>query len=128
MKKPPTSPHLQIYRWQWTMFFSILHRMTGVVITAGMAFLCLKLTIFAFYPPAFDVFIDIGNTLIFILIKSCFAWSLLYHMFQGIRHLIFDAAKLLDLRYARLSGYIAFSAATLIWLLSLEKLTNYNLF
>ena len=25
----PLSPHLQIYRWNWTMAMSIFHRVTG---------------------------------------------------------------------------------------------------
>ncbi len=31
----PLSPHLQIYRWEITMFLSILHRATGVALAAG---------------------------------------------------------------------------------------------
>ncbi len=31
----PLSPHLQIYRWQWTMTLSILHRATGVALSVG---------------------------------------------------------------------------------------------
>ena len=31
----PLSPHLQIYRWQWTMALSILHRATGVALSVG---------------------------------------------------------------------------------------------
>ena len=47
-QKKPLSPHLQIYRWRWTMLFSIMHRITGVIITAGVAFLCIKLIAFGF--------------------------------------------------------------------------------
>ena len=28
----PLSPHLQVYKWQWTMMFSIVHRSTGVAL------------------------------------------------------------------------------------------------
>ena len=31
----PLSPHLQIYRWQLTSVLSILHRATGVALSAG---------------------------------------------------------------------------------------------
>ena len=30
----PLSPHLQIYRWQWTMALSIAHRATGVFLAS----------------------------------------------------------------------------------------------
>ena len=31
----PLSPHLQVYRWQWTMMLSITHRATGVALAVG---------------------------------------------------------------------------------------------
>lgn len=30
MNNRPTSPHIQIYKWEWTMLYSILHRMTAM--------------------------------------------------------------------------------------------------
>ena len=32
----PISPHLSIYRWPITMTLSILHRITGVAMSAGL--------------------------------------------------------------------------------------------
>ena len=29
LRDRPLSPHLQIYRWTWTMAMSIVHRVTG---------------------------------------------------------------------------------------------------
>ena len=34
-RERPLSPHLQVYRWQITMTMSILHRVTGVILTVG---------------------------------------------------------------------------------------------
>ncbi|MGF1609198.1 MAG: succinate dehydrogenase, cytochrome b556 subunit, partial [Kiloniellales bacterium] len=31
----PLSPHLQVYRLQWTMLLSISHRITGVGLAVG---------------------------------------------------------------------------------------------
>jgi len=31
----PLSPHLQIYRWQITMWLSSLHRITGLLLSLG---------------------------------------------------------------------------------------------
>ena len=31
----PLSPHLQIYRWQLTSALSILHRFSGIALSAG---------------------------------------------------------------------------------------------
>jgi succinate dehydrogenase cytochrome b556 subunit len=37
----PLSPHLQIYRWSWTMAMSIFHRATGAALYAGTLLLAL---------------------------------------------------------------------------------------
>src|SRR5262245_22236358 len=34
-RRRPLSPHLGIYRWQWTMALSILHRITGIGLAIG---------------------------------------------------------------------------------------------
>ena len=31
----PLSPHLQVYRFEWTMAYSIVHRITGVAVSVG---------------------------------------------------------------------------------------------
>ena len=33
----PLSPHLQVYRWSWTMAMSIFHRVTGAALYVGIA-------------------------------------------------------------------------------------------
>ena len=35
MNPRPLSPHLGVYKFQYTMALSILHRMTGLVATVG---------------------------------------------------------------------------------------------
>ena len=128
-QKRPLSPHLQIYRWRWTMFFSIMHRMTGVIITVGVAFLCIKLMAFGFLDAhLFDTIYYYGKTVIFQLAKLIFAWALLVHYCLGIRHLIFDVGKFINLRGGRFSGYIAFTIATLIWLSSFNLIIGKALF
>src|SRR5882724_4026134 len=36
----PTSPHLNIYRWQIGNSLSILHRLTGIALALGLLALC----------------------------------------------------------------------------------------
>ncbi len=128
-QKKPLSPHLQIYRWRWTMLFSIMHRITGVIITAGVAFLCVKLIAFGFLGETlFNNIYSFGQTLIFKLAKLIFAWALLMHYSLGIRHLIFDVGRFINLRGGRFSGYAAFTIATLIWLASFKLIVGNGLF
>ncbi|MCH9853378.1 MAG: succinate dehydrogenase, cytochrome b556 subunit [Alphaproteobacteria bacterium] len=128
-QKRPLSPHLQIYRWRWTMFFSIMHRVTGVFITAGVVFLCIKLIVFGFGGEEFfEAIHSFAQTLIFQLAKLAFAWALLVHYCLGIRHLFFDVGKFINLRGGRFSGYAAFSIATIIWLASFQLIIGQPLF
>ena len=50
----PLSPHLQIYRWQWTMALSILHRTAGVALGFGSLLLVYWLFAAARGPAAFS--------------------------------------------------------------------------
>ena len=34
-RERPISPHIQIYRWQWTMLLLITHRITGLGLAVG---------------------------------------------------------------------------------------------
>ncbi|MBC6417062.1 MAG: succinate dehydrogenase, cytochrome b556 subunit [Rhodospirillales bacterium] len=88
---------MQIYRWQWTMALSIFHRGTGLALAAGTLLLVWWLVAAAAGPEAFTVvqgFIGsfIGHLLLF-------GWSVafFYHLCNGIRHLIWDSGKMLEL-------------------------------
>lgn len=86
----PLSPHLQIYRWPATMATSIVHRATGVALTAGMAFLAWWLMALAAGPDAYALFASLALTPLGQLVILGFIWSLSFHLLNGIRHLIWD--------------------------------------
>lgn len=108
----PLSPHLQVYRPQWTSVLSILHRAAGVVMTGAMLFLAWWLWAAAGdadgYATARGFFASAAGRLLL------FVWTLctFYHLCNGIRHLLWDAGFGLDLPTARASGVIV-AAATL---------------
>jgi succinate dehydrogenase / fumarate reductase cytochrome b subunit len=107
----PLSPHLQIYRWQWTMALSILHRITGVALAVGTLLVVWWLLAAALGPEAYrEAQAVLGHWLGQLLL---FGWTvaLFYHLFNGIRHLLWDAGRGFELRTAHASG-IAVLAAT----------------
>jgi len=108
----PLSPHLGIYRWQWTMALSILHRATGIVLAAGTVLLVYWLWSAAGGPESHAR----AQALIAGWFgRLClFGWTvaLFYHLFNGIRHLAWDAGKGFELRTAYVSG-MAVVAATI---------------
>jgi succinate dehydrogenase / fumarate reductase cytochrome b subunit len=114
----PLSPHLEIYKFEWTMLLSSLHRITGIALALG-ALLVSWWLLAAASGPEYFAFADglltswIGNL---VLLGSVFA--LWFHTCNGVRHLAWDAGKLLDLPSAYRSGRIVVIAAGALTLLT----------
>jgi succinate dehydrogenase / fumarate reductase cytochrome b subunit len=86
----PLSPHLQIYRWSWTMAMSIFHRVTGTANYVGTVLVAVWLLAMATGPGAYDAVQGFFGSIIGRLILFGYTWSLMHHMLGGIRHLIWD--------------------------------------
>lgn len=113
----PLSPHLQIYRWQWTMALSILHRATGVALAVGALMLVCWLVALADGPAAFAAIQSFLASWFGRLLLFGWTWSLIYHLLAGLRHLVWDAGAGLELPAARASGYLAALASVVLTLL-----------
>ena len=100
----PLSPHLDVYRWQITMTLSILHRATGIALSFGTLLLVWWLVAAATSPAAYGrVQSFIGSPIGWVLL---FGWTLalFYHLFAGIRHLVWDAGYGFEKHEYHLSG------------------------
>ena len=86
----PLSPHLQIYRWSWTMAMSIFHRVTGGALYFGIALFAVWLVALASGPRAFETVQGFFGSPLGILILFAYTWVLLHHMIGGVRHLVWD--------------------------------------
>lgn len=118
-KQRPLSPHLQVYRWQITMVMSILHRATGIVLTLGaFAFASWLLAMAAGGEPALRAAECLGSPLGRLALFG-FTVCLVYHLLNGIRHLMWDAGWGFEIPEVYKSGYtvaaltVVFTA--LIW-------------
>lgn len=110
----PLSPHLQVYRPQWTSVLSISHRATGVALSVGGIALVWWLAAAAGSPEGHESFSGIAGSIIGRLALFVWTFCLFYHMFNGIRHLMWDAGKWLELEQARKSGmHVVISAVVL---------------
>lgn len=87
----PLSPHLQVYRWPITMAASILNRMTGVALSVGSLLLVWWLVAAAAGPEAFATVQGFAGSWIGMLLLLGWTASLFYHLFAGMRHLVWDA-------------------------------------
>ena len=89
----PLSPHLQVYRPQWTMVLSISHRITGVGLSLGTLLLVYWLAAAAAGPEAFETAQEVIGSWIGRLFLFGWTFALFYHLCNGIRHLVWDAVS-----------------------------------
>ena len=115
----PLSPHLQIYRWPLAMVISILHRITGVALAVGAVLMVVIFVSVAAGPESYKsihsmLANNVGKTFLFL-----WTFALFLHLFNGIRHLVWDAGYGFEKITTRNSGIavilasIAFTAA--VW-------------
>jgi len=110
----PTSPHLQIYSQKINMVMSIVHRMTGAALYFGSLLLAIWLIAAATGPVAFDQANAFFGSIIGRLILFGYTWALLHHMFGGIRHLIWDTGRGLDIKTADLLCWASLIGSVLL--------------
>ena len=120
--KRPMSPHLSAWKWHPTMLSSILNRAMGIVLYFAILKLCLGLAFMAAGPEAFAtikglIYSPIGAFSFFLVMGI-----ILYHLFNGLRHLAWDAGKGFDPKLANTLSILiiaasAIAAAALTYLL-----------
>jgi len=114
----PLSPHLQIYRWQLTSVMSILHRASGVALSVGAILLVSWLGAAADGPqPYAKVQWFLGSPGGLVLL---FGWTLalFYHLCNGIRHLVWDTGRGLDLKSVYASGWAVLAATAALTIIA----------
>lgn len=118
----PLSPHLSIYRWPITMTLSILHRGTGLALTAGFLVLALWLMSAAAGTVEYDGFMALVATPVGRLFLIGWSFAFFYHLANGIRHLVWDAGHGFEKSQATSSAWFVLVAATVatavLWVLA----------
>ena len=108
----PLSPHLQIWRFTVTMAASITHRGAGLVLYGGFFLLTLWLLGLGFNRALYDAVAGIFASPAGALLIAIFVWALLFHLFNGLRHLYWDRGRGLAPKSARLTAWAIYIAAT----------------
>ena len=86
----PLSPFL-IYRWGVTNTLSILHRITGVVLSLGVLVLASWLISIATGPRSYAAIASFYGGTWFKLPLTGWVFCFFYHLANGVRHLVWDA-------------------------------------
>ncbi len=127
LRERPKSPHLVtgglgsplLWRWHITMWTSILHRATGVGLYAGGLIAAAWAISLASGPEGYGQFKALLGSGLGKLVMFGLTAAFFYHLANGVRHLVWDTGKGLDIKSANASSIVVFAftfAATLaIW-------------
>jgi len=107
----PVSPHLQVYRPQLTSVLSVLHRLTGIILSLSSVGLSLWLISLALGDEAYTGFMKaVGGWGGFVFV-TILIFCIYYHLFNGIRHLFWDWGLGFSLRSVYASGWAVVALA-----------------
>jgi succinate dehydrogenase / fumarate reductase cytochrome b subunit len=116
----PLSPHLQIFRWYFTMALSIAHRATGIALALGLILFTWWLLALAHGPDAFAIVQGVIDSWFGALMLFLYTFALFFHLGNGVRHLVWDFGYGFDPEVARRSGIavLVFAGALtlVVWL------------
>ncbi len=117
MNQRPLSPHLGVYKFAYTMALSILHRIMGGALSVGFLVLVWWLLALAQGPQAYVEAVEVLGSGFFKLLLGGWALAFIYHLCNGIRHLLWDAGAGLERHQARRSGVIVVVATIVLFAL-----------
>ena len=110
----PLSPHLQVYRWQITMTMSILHRATGIALTVGAFALAWFLVMLAMGPESGARAMACIASPVGLFFAFAFSLCLVYHLFNGLRHLLWDTGHGYDIPTVYKTGWTVFALTVVV--------------
>ena len=114
MPPRPLSPHLGVYKFMYTMSLSILHRMTGLAASVGFLLFAWWLMALATGPDSYQRVMGFLQTPFAKLLLVGFAFAFVYHLCNGIRHLVWDTGRGLERAQARRSGWLVVVVSLLL--------------
>lgn len=115
----PLSPHLEIWRWGPGMLSSILHRVSGVGATVGIAVLLWWLGALVSGPAAYASFTGHASSWYGLVVLVGVSWAVIAHTVTGIRHFVLDIGAGYELesnnRWAMISTFLGFALTAAFW-------------
>ena len=117
----PLSPHLSIYRWPITMTLSILHRITGVAMSAGLIAFAYWLIAVAAGGADYDQTVRLMSSLLGRLCLIGWSFAFFLHLANGVRHLFWDVGRGFEIKQADASAWFvlifAVAMTAIFWVL-----------
>lgn len=115
----PLSPHIQIYRKQLTSVTSILTRLTGNALIVGTLLVTWWLLAAATGPDYYATANAVMTSWFGDLVLLGSTWALWYHLLAGLRHLIWDTGRGLEIETAERMGIAVIAGSLILTLLTI---------
>ncbi len=115
----PLSPHLQIYRWHIPMLTSILTRITGNGLIVAFLLAVWWLLAAATSPEYFAIANAVVTSWFGDLVFTASLWAIWYHFLAGLRHLIYDAGRGMDIPTAEKLGLACLIGSVVLTVITL---------
>ncbi|MGB7241357.1 MAG: succinate dehydrogenase, cytochrome b556 subunit [Sulfitobacter sp.] len=115
----PLSPHLTIYRPQLTSMTSILTRITGNALLISSLLVVWWFLAAATSPAYFATVDGILTSWFGDLVMTLSLWGVWYHTLAGVRHLIWDTGRAMDIPTAEKLGYAVIGGSVLLTLITI---------
>lgn len=115
----PLSPHLTIYRPQFTSITSILTRLTGIALLLGAVLVVWWLLAAATGASYFELADGVITSFVGDLVMAGSLWALWYHFLAGLRHLYWDTGRGFALEEARVLAWIVIIGSVVLTALTL---------
>lgn len=104
-KNRPVSPHLEIYEKQLTAVLSALHRITGVGLAVGVYGVTASFGLGLVDTASLVEFYSALPVVAKFSLKTLAALPFSFHIWNGIRHLIWDAGYFVNVAGVYKTGY-----------------------
>jgi succinate dehydrogenase / fumarate reductase cytochrome b subunit len=115
----PLSPHLQVYRPQLTSITSILTRITGNALLIGSLMIVWWFLAAATSPEYFAYADAVLTSWFGDLVMLGSLWALWYHLLAGVRHMIWDEARMLEIDRAETLGWAVIGGSVVLTIFTL---------
>lgn len=114
-----------MYRLPMTAIMSISHRITGVILTGGSLLIAAFLVAAAIGPEAFSTVQTFAGTWFGTALLVAWSFVLYYHLCNGVRHIIWDTAAMLEKSQAAISGWVVIVSSIVLTALTWYCALNY---
>jgi len=120
----PTSPHLTIYRFPLPAVLSVIHRGTGIFLYFFIILLFMMENMSSMDMIDYNMYyvyhaFNQSNGILFNLISFALLFSIFYHIYNGIRHYIWNTGSLLTISGVYITAYIVLILSVITTLITM---------